>query len=442
MILGVSAVMLLGFTALGVDTGWQRLAMTQLHNAADAGAHAGALMLDGTPDGVTDAEDRAFTIAQANDVHGSAVALTANQDVVIGRYDVIGESDCVNTEGCWTPIGSSPASGDYNPTRSAAVDASSANAVYVQAGEEVNTIFGAFPFGRNTIPAANFAIARLPIVDGQDCTFPMTLPTCMATSWTGTNACNKLMRIRLQSAQADTAAWGFPEGTPAADQDATIMNGMVGEGDCESDITSESIGDGDADIELKNGQMNTAFSLLADQIEGGSGTWTDGSTSLSWDYGTDPIADDSWDTTNWGACPTDLTSCDGTSGGQGATLPNGSWESACPAAAPCDTDGVTPLSGNGFIMRDMSVFTPSAMSCDANGNPQSGSSWNFNTAEDVEGFVRVIVYNVEDQGGDKYMDAFVSCIDPDDGSEVTTPVHDGYDTLIEPPEDGGLSIVE
>ncbi|TNE86697.1 MAG: hypothetical protein EP330_21150 [Deltaproteobacteria bacterium] len=430
-IFGVTCAMLLGFTAIAIDVGWHRVAMTQLSNAADAGAHAGALLLDGTQSGVDAAKLRAQEVAQANKVHQRHVTVDIQNHVIPGRYDAYQENDCNTQGGCWTEFGQTPTG--YS-TAQATVDAATANAMWVGAEENVKTFFSMFPFGKSELKAANYAVARLPLDEGNACSFPLSLPTCTVEDWTGTNSCNKLMRIRLQSAQVDQAAWSYP--VTAADGDDSIFSAMLNDGDCGATYTESSISDGEEDITLKNGQMNSAFQLLEDQLNGGSGSYTysDGSSS-SWDYSANPVATTTWDTSNWGACPTlSNTTCDPTVQGSWSRGRNPTWTDNCPAAGPDCANGP-------FMMRDMSVFS-GGLSCDSNGNADTTTNWNFNTDHDVEGFVRVIIYNVVSQGGDKYFDLFVSCVDPDTQTALTDPIHTGWDFVVEPPENGGVAIVE
>lgn len=428
-VFGVSTVMLLGFTAISIDVGWQRVAMTQLANAADAGAHAGAMELDGTSAGLTAAYARAEAIAEANGVQGLSVQIDPQQHLVAGRFDVKGENDCTTDGGCWTPLGQTPSG--YS-TSQPQVTVADTNAMWVGAEEQVKTFFSLFPFGRTHISAANYAIARLPLVDGVSCAFPLSLPTCTPSTWTGSNACNKLMRIRLQSAQVDGAAWSYP--VDADDGGDSIFEAMLDDDDCGAGYAQADVGDTEEDITLKNGQMNSAFQLLEDQLTGGSGnyTFTDGS-SASWDYSSTPVAETTWNTAEWGACPTlDSATCDPSV--QNVPGPGNSTVSLCPDSGPDCANGP-------FLARDMSVFS-GGLSCDSNGNPDTQTNWNFNTDHDVEGFVRIVIYDIQTSGGDKYFDAFISCVDPDTQTAITDPIHEGYDFSVEPPENGGVALVE
>ena len=53
VIFAITLVVLLGFAAITIDVGYQRVVRNQLENITDASAHAGAHSLDGTNVGAT-----------------------------------------------------------------------------------------------------------------------------------------------------------------------------------------------------------------------------------------------------------------------------------------------------------------------------------------------------------------------------------------------------
>jgi hypothetical protein len=67
IIVGLSLFILVGMLALVVDLGHLYIAKTELQNAADAAALAGAKELDGTPAGVTAAVGKAIDLAEQNE---------------------------------------------------------------------------------------------------------------------------------------------------------------------------------------------------------------------------------------------------------------------------------------------------------------------------------------------------------------------------------------
>lgn len=428
-IFGITASLMLGFTAIGVDVGWQRVAMTQLANGADAGAHAGALLLDGTAAGVVEARARALAVAQANEVHGANIVINQT-DIRIGRYDAYLENDCTLSGGCWNLHGTAPQG--YSVSMDPVGD-EDANAVWVGAEKDVPTIFASFPFGQNTITAANYAIARLPIVaaPGVPCAFPMSMPQCTATNWMADQPCGKLIRLRRTSANQDNMAWSTPVGTTGA---AAIREALatVDGTSCDNAYDSDDLGDSTDDTDLNNGNISSAMDILHAQLAGTSYTMS-GDT---YDYTGIPTG---WDTTAWGACPTlSSSTCDPTSqGAQGNGNGPNSYVPACPDAGPACADSTAI-----FLKRSVTVFTDTGAGCDSDGNVNTNYAFNQDVA--TEGYLDIVIF---DAGvtNDQYIDAFITCRNADGTDRADADVvHLGEDNIptIDPPEEGSIAIVE
>ena len=77
-------VMVFGFLAFTVDIGYLTLVRTQLQNAADAAATAGAHGLTVSP---AEARDAAFEVAMANPVAGLTVQIDKATDIELGQWD-------------------------------------------------------------------------------------------------------------------------------------------------------------------------------------------------------------------------------------------------------------------------------------------------------------------------------------------------------------------
>ncbi|TNE86698.1 MAG: hypothetical protein EP330_21155 [Deltaproteobacteria bacterium] len=424
---GVSTAMFMGFGALAIDVGWQRVAMAQLGNAADAAAHAGALKLDGTDDGITAAVARAEAIAQANKVHGEQLAIDVSQ-IVVGRYDSFNENGCTVSTGCWTELGQTPTDyeDDVDP-----VDAKTANALWVGAEKQVKTFFAMFPFGKSEVAAANYAIARLPIVEepGVSCAFPLSVPQCSMENWTG-SPCGKLIRLRTSNAGQDNMAWSTPDSNRGASVIKEAL--MTVDGDCSNVYETADFEDSSVDTRLNNGAIAPTYDIISAQLAGTNNYTNSGDGPYN--YG-DSIPT-GWDS-KWGACPTGNVSnyCD-------STDQNG----ACPDALPDCSSGTSAR----MIKRAVTVFDH-GYQCDGLGNV-SGS---FNQSVSTTGYVNLIIYNAYEKstgpasGRDKYLDAYISCTDengdPRDEDEdgVIDVIHYGEDlVVIDPPEAGTIAIVE
>jgi hypothetical protein len=84
IIVGLSIVILVGMLALVIDLGHLYIAKTELQNAADAAALAGAKELVGTADGVTAARDKAKEFASANNYDFSKPVVITDGDISFG----------------------------------------------------------------------------------------------------------------------------------------------------------------------------------------------------------------------------------------------------------------------------------------------------------------------------------------------------------------------
>lgn len=80
----VLLVVLFGFLSFTVDIGYITLVRTQLQNAADAAAIAGAHGLTVSPD---DARDAAYEVALQNPVAGLTISIDKNSDIELGQWD-------------------------------------------------------------------------------------------------------------------------------------------------------------------------------------------------------------------------------------------------------------------------------------------------------------------------------------------------------------------
>ncbi|TNE89280.1 MAG: hypothetical protein EP330_11595 [Deltaproteobacteria bacterium] len=397
-------------------------------------------------------------MTEVNAVHGDAVHVAdPDADVVLGRFDHDDENGCILEEGCWTPFGT--AYTGYAPPREGVVDASDTNGVRVTASHVVDTLFSDVVFGKHRLGVTQTGLARLPITPGVGCAFPLTMPQCAIDQWMTADACDKTVRLRLSSSQVDTVSWSRPADGSTQDTLEAVVD--INGDSCSSSWSASDVGDGEEDVKLINGQMNTAFHILQAQLD--ASTYE---TDLDGD-GVNEILDYTnarvgWDESLWGPnCPGTLDTsqcnpetqgvCDCPNGGSACLASEtqtvcgsmgGGWVSACPdAPADCE-NGV-------FLRRQMAVFDNDSVSCDANGNVNTQSSWNYNSDEDVTGFVTMLIYNIESQGGDKYLDAYISCLDaqgePTDdtnGDGRADAVHDGSDEVVEHADKGGLAMVK
>ncbi|TNE89173.1 MAG: hypothetical protein EP330_12095 [Deltaproteobacteria bacterium] len=439
---GVSAIVLLGFAAIGVDSGWHRVALAQLGNGADAAAHAGAIQLDGTQTGIDNALARALAVGTANTVHGDAIVLDStdppnNPNIIMGRFDAFEENGCTLIDGCWSALGDPVLINNYDPPLVGVgdVDVSTVNAVRVQAGQEVSVFFGGFPFGRSTLGAAKQATARLPIYVGEDCAFPISLGQCSIEEFMGNDPCGKFIRLRFSNSGVDNAAWSTPEDDRGA---ATMREMLSDESGCTGAVANDDFGNDSDAMWLNNGQVNSANMRLGQIIDPSSPNYA---------------GVQGWDT-NWSGgapCPVlSSTTCntatqgicsDGVNNSQATCT--GTWTDTCPTTTPDCVNGH-------FMRRQIAVFdlAEAGMSCLSNGNIVTGGSANFTGAITPTGFASMVIYDVGDTGSGKYIDAYITCYDENgdlydfDGDPSNyEAIHPGDDTYLDP-DDMTVAIVQ
>lgn len=98
VIAAVSFAILAGFGALVVDLGFVSTVEAQLQTATDAGALAGARVLDGTEAGLVKARATAVEVAGRNDADGQAVILDPATDLDLGTWDPAARSFTISAD--------------------------------------------------------------------------------------------------------------------------------------------------------------------------------------------------------------------------------------------------------------------------------------------------------------------------------------------------------
>jgi hypothetical protein len=258
----LSMVTLMGFAALTVDIGRDRVAQAELQNGVDAGVHAAARVLVA---GDTASYDRAKAV-------GAAVA---NETTVLGTP--LGESSdaftAANFEiGLWNPT-----------TRAFTVTNTNPNAVrVVNKRVAVPMLFGAAAMGAGTTltaGASSTAMATGGIASHVACPLPFAIPDCY---FNGSGAAHT-QAWTIQSNTADNIAWALPTGVTGAD----AVRGMLTGSNCGSGARI-----GHNMVDLNNGMIASAYSDLRDMMIGN----VVGATSVP--------ATSIWETANWGAVPT------------------------------------------------------------------------------------------------------------------------------------------
>jgi Flp pilus assembly protein TadG len=257
----ITMLTLLGFGALTVDIGRDRVAQAEVQNAADAGAHAAVRVM--TPSNTA-------TFANAK-LAGAAVA---NSTYVLGEQ--FGTRTDAFTSANFE-IGTYSA-GTFTVTNT------NPNAVRVSNKQvTVSMLFGsaAFMSANTTLTASASAIAMAPsgIASHVACPLPFAVPDCY---FNGSGAAHS-QTWTIQSATVDDIAWATPAGVTGA---AAIRNLLTGTNCYDGASIGEDM------VDLNNGMINSAYTDLRDLM---AGSTVNGVTLSDTQV---------WDTGNWGTAPT------------------------------------------------------------------------------------------------------------------------------------------
>jgi len=167
IIAAVSFGVLCAFSALVIDLGYVGLVEAQLQTATDAGALAGARLLNGTAEGMVNARAAAVLLADSNDANGTAVDVDPNMTndpaggVVLGVWD-------------GAAFGASTVPADVN-------------AVLVRSSRgDLRPFFSKVAFGTTRLGAGVHSIAVAgPLTGASEVPWylPFSLPECLWETW-------------------------------------------------------------------------------------------------------------------------------------------------------------------------------------------------------------------------------------------------------------------
>ena len=243
IIVALSFTALLGFGALALDSGYQVLLRTELQNVADAAAHGGALGLDLTEEGLSNALGAATEVAGLNRV-GNQPYVLESDEFEIGTWDFSGRT--------FTPNASDP---------------ESVNAVRVTPSYAVQPL--AMDILKPEIllrGKTSATAARLPVSGG--CAFPIAVPSCRFDGMRATDICG--MDLVFNADGVDSAGWASL-GTRSPNA-STIRTEIADAIDGECSISGDSDIDSDP-ITLNNGAVANAIKELVTAIETSPTYW-------------------------------------------------------------------------------------------------------------------------------------------------------------------------
>ncbi len=276
IVFAVSLTVLMGFAALVVDVGYQKVVGAQLQLAADAMSHAATQHLDGTEAGMEDAQAAAAALASFNTANGQAISFEENPTnspdgvVVFGVYDFDSGSFTVDTL------------------------AEEVNAVQVnlRAGE-LTPFFSSLSFGIRSLAASGTSTTAQPLggpAGAVECILPIALSSCTFDTYDEGEYNYVDFRLSGGGNPEDEIGWASLSGRPNANGVKALLSDCESEGEATvSDV-----------VYLNNGTISSALSELADLVSD---------------------SDTSWDTDSWGRLPAQLPGSAISSGDYGNT-----WE--------------------------------------------------------------------------------------------------------------------
>lgn len=188
VLVAVLIVALIGFAALVIDIGKMYKVRSELQNASDSAAHAGALSLDRTQAGIAAARDNAKAYALLHHADTTPVQV-ADDDIIFGHWD-----EATRT---FTALGTDPA--DPVPVNAVRVidrrEAQSSNPVFLHLAPLLGT-------QQVNVHSDAIAISGGP---RGECGFPMVVPDCSLSSALADGSCQHCMTY--QDNNTDTAGW-------------------------------------------------------------------------------------------------------------------------------------------------------------------------------------------------------------------------------------------
>ncbi len=252
-------VVVLGVSALAIDAQRARMVRMELHNAAEAAAHAAALGLDGTTAGFEVAQERAALVAYANVADGAAVDLDlvggSPAAVELGRYE----------DGAFVADTSDPAE---------------VKAVRVNLRlPEVRNFFGSAAFGDDALAVSTQTRALGGGPSDASCPLPVAVPSCALPD--GEAVCN--MDILMGPDGNDNGAWAR---IGSASPNAAYVKAALSE--CAASSSTVDL------VSLNNGMIAAAAKELASVIDSSADAWD------AAEYGTMPTQLSGSGVTNYG----------------------------------------------------------------------------------------------------------------------------------------------
>lgn len=173
IIFSILLLILFGFAALAVDLGYMAVAKSELQNAADAGARAGALRIyiNGSGPNWASAQQRAEELSELNPSTGNPVVLLSPPEVGYWNLDARGQS-------IQSPIGYTPTARDLPAVKVTASRTGTGD------GGPISTLFArTLEIESAPSSATSIAIVAGPGYVDQRTLFPFVMSQCMYNTY-------------------------------------------------------------------------------------------------------------------------------------------------------------------------------------------------------------------------------------------------------------------
>jgi len=225
---------LISFAAFAIDLPYAGLVSDQLQSGVDAAAHAAVMRLDGTEDGMADAEETALAFANHHKAGTSAIDLSRT-DVRFGAW----------VDGAFVEE----------------IDPRYVTAVHIETRVPVASLVGDIVFERGVESVQRASVGKAGGASAVECFLPIAVPTCLIDSYGRDGA--QQVDLVVNPPGSDNVGWARPVSKPSARWTRDHILDCTQEG--ELAVSDE--------IKLNNGSMDSALREIARSIEAPETTW-------------------------------------------------------------------------------------------------------------------------------------------------------------------------
>ena len=242
ILVALGLTVIVGFGALVIDSGFQNILRSQLQNVADASAHAAALGLNLSDEGLERARAQGEALASMNSVGGIPYNLESNE-LEVGIWDFRTRTFLAD---------------DSDPTQ--------INAVRTTPRYSLKPLMMDILSPDLRLNGQAEAIAaRMPVASG--CALPIAVPSCAFNGKEASEICG--MDLVFNADGVDSAGWASLGGPPSA---ASIRSDISDASDGICNFSQDSTVEEDT-LSLNNGAITNALKQITSSIESSPTQW-------------------------------------------------------------------------------------------------------------------------------------------------------------------------